>query len=81
MHRTLIDACRTIMVWGVDLIVYYAFDKVRIVTISVSNVIIISFMVELWSKQGNLRLVSIYNGTSVARTLMARLPKLFRTRP
>ncbi|XP_045160794.2 solute carrier family 35 member F6-like isoform X2 [Mercenaria mercenaria] len=27
VHRTLIDACRTIMVWGVDLIIYYAFDK------------------------------------------------------
>ncbi|XP_033127912.1 solute carrier family 35 member F6-like [Anneissia japonica] len=27
VHRTLIDACRTILVWFVDLIIYYAFDK------------------------------------------------------
>lgn len=27
VHRTLIDACRTIMVWGVDLFIYYAADK------------------------------------------------------
>ncbi|XP_021378022.1 solute carrier family 35 member F6-like [Mizuhopecten yessoensis] len=27
VHRTLIDACRTIIVWGIDLFVYYAFDK------------------------------------------------------
>ncbi|KAL8602688.1 hypothetical protein ACOMHN_058641 [Nucella lapillus] len=27
VHRTLIDACRTILVWGVDLFIYYAFDK------------------------------------------------------
>ncbi|XP_061183493.1 solute carrier family 35 member F6-like isoform X3 [Saccostrea echinata] len=27
VHRTLIDACRTMLVWGVDLIIYYAFDK------------------------------------------------------
>lgn len=28
VHRTLIDACRTMLVWGADLIIYYAFDKV-----------------------------------------------------
>ncbi|XP_064622431.1 solute carrier family 35 member F6-like [Lineus longissimus] len=27
VHRTLLDACRTIVVWIVDLIIYYAFDK------------------------------------------------------
>ncbi|KAH3856305.1 hypothetical protein DPMN_098891 [Dreissena polymorpha] len=27
VHRTLIDACRTIMVWVVDMLIYYAFDK------------------------------------------------------
>ncbi|XP_074658914.1 solute carrier family 35 member F6-like [Tubulanus polymorphus] len=27
VHRTLIDACRTILVWIVDLVIYYAFDK------------------------------------------------------
>lgn len=27
VHRTLIDACRTMLVWGVDLVIYYAFDK------------------------------------------------------
>lgn len=27
VHRTLIDACRTMLVWGADLIIYYAFDK------------------------------------------------------
>ncbi|KAK3597431.1 hypothetical protein CHS0354_040171 [Potamilus streckersoni] len=27
VHRTLIDACRTILVWIVDLIIYYSFDK------------------------------------------------------
>ncbi|ESO96502.1 hypothetical protein LOTGIDRAFT_159919, partial [Lottia gigantea] len=27
VHRTLIDACRTIMVWVVDLFIYYVFDK------------------------------------------------------
>ncbi|KAK3092644.1 hypothetical protein FSP39_005347 [Pinctada imbricata] len=27
VHRTLIDACRTIMVWAVDLLIFYAFDK------------------------------------------------------
>jgi len=25
VHRTLIDACRTLLVWGVDLLLYYAF--------------------------------------------------------
>ncbi|XP_052106886.1 solute carrier family 35 member F6-like isoform X2 [Mytilus californianus] len=27
VHRTLIDACRTILVWVVDLLIFYAFDK------------------------------------------------------
>ncbi|XP_033736319.1 solute carrier family 35 member F6-like [Pecten maximus] len=27
VHRTLIDACRTMLVWGMDLFIYYAFDK------------------------------------------------------
>ncbi|XP_041353589.1 solute carrier family 35 member F6-like [Gigantopelta aegis] len=27
VHRTLIDACRTILVWAADLVTYYAFDK------------------------------------------------------
>ncbi|WAR19076.1 S35F6-like protein [Mya arenaria] len=27
VHRTLIDACRTIMVWGLDMLIYYALDK------------------------------------------------------
>ena len=27
IHRTLIDALRTILVWGVDLLIYYAFDS------------------------------------------------------
>lgn len=30
VHRTLIDACRTMLVWGADLIIYYAFDKVSV---------------------------------------------------
>jgi len=28
VHRTLVDACRTIVVWAVDLFIYYVFDKV-----------------------------------------------------
>ncbi|XP_067682026.1 solute carrier family 35 member F6-like [Haliotis asinina] len=27
VHRTLIDACRTMLVWGADLFIFYAFDK------------------------------------------------------
>jgi len=27
VHRTLVDACRTIVVWVVDLFIYYVFDK------------------------------------------------------
>jgi len=27
VHRTLVDACRTIVVWAVDLFIYYVFDK------------------------------------------------------
>ncbi|XP_025090038.1 solute carrier family 35 member F6-like isoform X2 [Pomacea canaliculata] len=27
VHRTLIDACRTILVWAVSLVIYYGFDK------------------------------------------------------
>ena len=26
IHRTLIDACRTMLVWGVDLVIFYAFN-------------------------------------------------------
>lgn len=28
VHRTLIDACRTIVVWLVDLFIHYVFDEV-----------------------------------------------------
>ena len=31
VHRTLIDACRTILVWMMDLLIFYAFDKVIII--------------------------------------------------
>jgi hypothetical protein len=31
VQRTLIDACRTIMVWMMELLIFYAFDKVIII--------------------------------------------------
>ena len=29
VHRTLVDACRTIVVWAASLVIYYGIDEVR----------------------------------------------------